>query len=507
MQEMQDSKHRKYVHQVIGETYDQLTYLDLYGQSVLVFVLVTIVVILVFVGCKVVRVKEQLAKNWVAERCKPMNLPFAGWINAPKGTSAVQYTKDNFHYCLNQILQESSSTALQPYQYMLSSLTQIFGKMGESLNQTREASASLRNGIGSFASNVMGRLLNIVIPIQTMFIALMDTFQKIQGVMTASLYTMMGSYNTLQSLMGAIIELIIKLLVVMAALIVGLWASPVTFPAAASMSAVFVSISVPLAIIVAFMSQVLHVKTGAKIPKLPKMRCFDPYTPIPLLHNQRQYMKDIKPGTVLADGSYVTATMKVTAKDLPMFQLNGTIVSGNHMVYYKPMHGLADHDANAAAGRWISVSDHPLAKPIPMVDYKEAYVYCLNTSNKQIQLGDGLVYADWDELYGENLEFVLSCNFIERRSNISKSLDRCFHRRSMVRLLYGSKRIDEIRIGDHVWNGGIVYGIVCVHQEFNTEPMYNLLVTSKCFDIGPYTHMDYNHAVDALLDLKKILSV
>lgn len=484
------------IHQVVGETYDQLTYLDLYGQSVLVFLLVTIVVILVAVGSKVVRVKEQLAKNWVAERCKPMNLPFAGWINAPQGTSAVQYTKDNFHYCLNQILQESSSTALQPYQYILSSLTQLFGQMGESLNQTRDASASLRNGIGSFASNVMGRLLNIVIPIQAMFIALMDTFQKIQGVMTASLYTMMGSYNTLQSLMGAIIELIIKLLVVMAALIVGLWASPVTFPAAASMSAVFVSISVPLAIIVAFMSQVLHVKTGAKIPKLPKMRCFDPYTRIPLLHHQTQYIKDVKPGAVLADGSYVTATMKLTAKDLPMFQLNGTIVSGNHQVY---CHG---------SGRWMPVSDHPLAKPIPMVDYKEAYVYCLNTSTKQIQLGDGVVYADWDELYGENLEFILSCNFIERRSNISKSLDRCFHRRSMVRLLYGSKRIDEIRIGDHVWNGGIVYGIVRVFQEFNPEePMYNLLVTSKCFDIGPYTHMDYNHAVDTLLDLKKILSV
>jgi hypothetical protein len=44
-------------------------------------------------------------------------------------------------------------------------------------------------------------------------IALMDTFQKIQGTMTAGLYTMLGSYYTLQALMGAIIELIIKILV------------------------------------------------------------------------------------------------------------------------------------------------------------------------------------------------------------------------------------------------------------------------------------------------------
>ena len=52
-----------------------------------------------------------------------------------------------------------------------------------------------------------------MIPIQKMFIALMDIFQKIQGVMTAGLYTMLGSYYTLQSLMGSILELFVKMLI------------------------------------------------------------------------------------------------------------------------------------------------------------------------------------------------------------------------------------------------------------------------------------------------------
>lgn len=119
---------------------------------------------------------------------------------------------------------------------------------------------------------------------------------------------------------------------------------------------------------------------------------------------------------------------------------------------------------------------------------------------------DGHVYADWDELYGEPLDFVLSCNFIRLPENISKSLDHGFHGSSLVRLLYGSKPIDQVQIGDHVWNGGIVYGIVKIKGNCHEDDQTNLLVTTKCFDIGSYTHMDYNHAVDALLDLKKILS-
>ena len=51
-----------------------------------------------------------------------------------------------------------------------------------------------------------------MIPIQKMFITLMDVMQKIQGVMTGGLYTMLGSYYTLQALMGAILEMIIKIL-------------------------------------------------------------------------------------------------------------------------------------------------------------------------------------------------------------------------------------------------------------------------------------------------------
>jgi hypothetical protein len=189
----------------INETYDKLSYFDLYGNSVIIFIFITLFVFIVFSYCKVMQTKESIADDWINQRCKPQNMIFAGLITHPEGTSAFQYTSDNFQFCIQNILTNMSAYAIEPFQIMIKSLTQIFEQFANSIQQIRESINKIRGNIKVFAQDVMSRILNIMIPIQKMFIALMDTFQKIQGTMTAGLYTMLGSYYTLQALMGAII--------------------------------------------------------------------------------------------------------------------------------------------------------------------------------------------------------------------------------------------------------------------------------------------------------------
>ena len=331
----------------INETYDKLSYFDLYGNSVIIFIFITLFVFIVFSYCKIMQTKEDIADDWINQRCKPQNMLFAGLITHPEGTSAFQYTSDNFQYCVQNILTNISGYALQPFQFMIQSLTQVFQGFANSIQQSRELINRIRNSIKVFGEDVMGRILNIMIPIQKMFIALMDTFQKIQGTMTAGLYTMLGSYYTLQALMGAILELIIKVLVTLVIIIVGLWIMPFTWPAAASMSVVFLAIAVPLSIIVYFMTEVLHIKSSG----IPKLRCFDELTLIPLQNGNKIHIKDINVGDILENGSYVTAKIKVTSYDMEMYRLNNIIVSGSHLVNYN--------------NKWIRVEQHPNAEKIP----------------------------------------------------------------------------------------------------------------------------------------------
>jgi len=161
----------------INETYDKLSYFDLYGNSVIIFIFLTLFVFIVFSYCKVMQTKESIADDWVNQRCKPQNMLFAGLITRPEGTSAFQYTSDNFQYCVQDILTNITSYALQPFQYMIQSLTQVFEQFANSIQQIREVINKLRNNIRHFAEDILSRILNIMIPIQKIFIAFGSYFR------------------------------------------------------------------------------------------------------------------------------------------------------------------------------------------------------------------------------------------------------------------------------------------------------------------------------------------
>jgi hypothetical protein len=468
----------------INNTYDPLSYFDLYGNSVIIFIFMTLFVFLVYSYCKIMQTKESIADDWVNQRCKPQNIPFAGFITHPEGTSAFKYTNDNFQYCVQDILKNITSYTLQPFQFMIQTLTKVFSKFSDSIQQTREATNKLRNGIKEFTQDILSRILNVMIPIQTMFIALSDTFQKIQGVMTGGLYTMLGSYYTLQALMGAILELIIKVLVTLVVIIVGLWIMPFTWPAAASMTAVFLAISIPLTIIIYFMTEVLHIKSSG----IPKLRCFDRKTRIYLQDGSFKYIEDVKVNDILQDYSIVTAKIKVTSDELDMYNLNGVIVSESHIV--------------KCCNKWIPVKYHPLA--IKIHNYNEPYLYCLNTTTKTIVLNN-IIFTDWDEVYDYNLEFI--CKFMQNK-NLSR-IDEGYEKNTKIKLKNQEVFLKDIKIGDFLSTEGIVYGIVELNYSRNLgnkEPLYNLLVSNGIFQSGSLTFSDYNKNIDSILDLKKILS-
>jgi hypothetical protein len=309
--------------------------------------------------------------------------------------------------------------------------------------------------------------------------------------MVASLYTMLGSYYTLQALMGAILELIIKLLFVMVIIIAGLWTIPPTWTLAASTTGVYLIISAILTIIIVFMTEVLNVKTSA----LPKLRCFDEFTSIPLLDGTKKAIKDVQVGDKLENGSYVTAKLTVTSANMRMYILNNIIVSESHLVNYKD--------------KWIRVSEHPEAV---LIDYCKPFLYCLNTSNKIIEL-NGLQFSDWDEIIGETLFGKLKNinSNIQNLENIHEYLDDGLDETILVKTYDGDyKYIKYINIGDVLEDFSIVYGLVEIdatklrkyknkNKNLNTTKLYHLLTTNGHFKINSNYTKDYNNLIDKFI--------
>jgi hypothetical protein len=502
--------------------YDKLTYFDQYGGSLILFIIITIVVILLVSYFYTMINIQPIIDDWPNQRCNPTIMPFAGLITHPEGVSASDYTYQNFNYCTQNILSNITGYSVQPLTYITNILQSVTNLIKESIQQIRAMIDKIRSSMQAVTQEIMGRIMNVMIPLQQIIISFRDLIGKIQGTMTAGLFTLLGSYYTLKALMGAIAQFIITILIALAVMIAAFWIFPFTWGAAIANTVIFIAIAIPMSIILAFMIDILKVKTSLKIPKV---KCFDINTPIQLNDGTFKQIIDINVGDKLKNNNEVTAKIKVSSADSEMYYLNGTIVSNSHIVEYK--------------NKWIYISQHP--KAVKFKCYNKPYLYCLNTTNKIIEI-NGITFNDWDDIYyNENFKKVTK-NIpvtINKIKNIHKYLDYGFTEDTNIMLKNGRLvKICDININDILENGEKVYGVVQINCEnlidegfnryilgdnifidgfnininqcldetnivkMNYKPnkLYNLLTNKDTFKIHNIIFSDYNYAIDRFLE-------
>jgi ABC-type multidrug transport system fused ATPase/permease subunit len=520
----------------IDKMYDKLTYFDKYGGSLIFFILISILLFLGISCCFVIMNIQPIKDNWVNERCKPYIIPFAGIINRPENMSNYEYTNQNFQYCMQNIIKDVTGEAVQPLTFITNILNEMANIIKASINAIRNMFNKVRTEIQSVTQEVMGRLGNIMVPLQQIIIAMRDMLSKVQGVMTAALYTMLGSYYTLQSLMGAIAQFIILILIALAAIIIVLWLLPFTWGVAATMTALFLSIAIPMAIILNFMMESLKVRPSMSIPTI---QCFDEETMIGLEDGTFKKIKDIHIGDNLLSFNQsnnrsnnhikntVTAIFKVDANLSKMYSLEGILVSDSHLVKYNE--------------KWIRVSSHPSAKKVAF--YDKPFLYCLNTNEKTILIGNTL-FSDWDE------EIVFINDIKENDKNVVIGVGGGFHEKTTIFLQDKNKKhISEINIGDILEKGEKVIGIVemdgtlfkehysidlGIHEKIQgagnlhylsilphlvkkekigkreiSKRFFHLLTNTQRFSVKNQNFYDYNASLDRVLEKieRKILSI
>ena len=472
----------------ITKMYDNLSYLDQYGNSVILIILITFILFLLIAYSFIMINITPIRNNWTAERCKPYVIPFAGLINAPEGTSMSDYTQDNFTHCMQNVTSSLAENAVSPLSFITNSLTMVANIIQSSINAIREMVNKVRSSIQSVTEAVMGRLLNFIVPLQQIVIKIKDMLMKTQGVFTGILYTLFGSYFTLKSLLGAIAELVIKILIGLAVAIAILWLIPFTWGAAAAGTGVFAIIAAFMAYLLIFMKEVLHVQVGLTIPKL---KCFDKNTVIKLKDGSEKKIIDICLGDILANDGVVTAKFKVETKGSQMYLLNNVIVSDTHKVLY--------------GDTFIKVSQHPFARKLAF--YDEKYLYCLNTSKKEILIND-IIFSDWDEINPKEIQSLE--NEIKHEKDdllIHKYLDSGFISSTKIKLKNGeTKEISKVEINDILENGEIVYGIVEIDGKKMDNQYVYYLGNNNIIEGAPNLVFYDNNKINTTLDLNLYVS-
>lgn len=416
-----DESTAKNASKYINEIYDNLSYYDIYGTTVIQFILLTLFVFYIYIYSKIIQNKEDIINDWTNQRCNPKYIPFAGFISHPEGTTAFDYTAENFNYCIQNIQNTVVGQSLEPFNYLINNATEMLSSIGDSTQKTRELLNLIRQHIKIFVEDIMYRIVNVTIPLQTQI----------------------------------------------------------------------------------------------NSSDIPKLRCFDPNTLLEMNDGTYKKIINMKAGDILANNVIVTAKIKVDAADLRMYLLNNIIISESHIVNYQD--------------QWIAIRDHPLAKELPKNMYTEPYLYCLNTSSKEIII-DNMKFTDWDEIYDDTLLKVIDAipqnlfiNDISlKKENIHKYLDEGFEKDTRVYLMDGTKKhIKDVSIGDKLSTKGIVYGIVeikikiknekvkeailgNIEENGNNNVLYHLLISNKLFETDRKIIRDYNDKIDFICH-KKII--
>ena len=161
-----------------NKLYMKETYLDKYGGSVVATAISLLIFFCIFSYFYVQAKMDPIRQNWANERCKPEVMPFAGLINAPKGTSKINYTADNFTKCTIGILGEVVQYFTSPLYLITDATTKFYLMLMNVVQSFRTMGYYLRLKVRQMIGYMVARIYNVMIPVQRIFIKLKDTLKK-----------------------------------------------------------------------------------------------------------------------------------------------------------------------------------------------------------------------------------------------------------------------------------------------------------------------------------------
>ena len=506
--------------------YTKKTYLDKYGGSVVATAVSLLIFFCIFSYFYIQSKMDPIRQNWANERCKPEVMPFAGLINAPKGTSKMAYTADNFTKCTVNILGEIVEYFTYPLYYTTDLVNNFYLMLMKTVQAFRTLGFYLRMQVMKMIKYIVARIYNVMIPVQRMFIKLKDTLKKTEGIMVTGLYTVFSAYLGIKAFVGSFLQILIIALIVLVAVIIALWILPFTWPMAATLTTFFLLIAIPVGIVAGHMNHILNISSRS-VPNKPG--CFDKNTKI-ATKNGLKNISSIKSGTILKNGERVTATFKI-ANSNDMYRFNDIIISGSHKVL---------HNTKG----WVFIKDHP--DSIKIDNYYEPYIYCISTESKRIHINN-YKFLDWDDIESVDIIKLKNLNYLHTYSPLSdihKYLESGIHGSSLIQLDDGNEiKIKDIVVNDllcggerviakveidtkniayirkYIFNDLKIIGAPNIHicdtdlGNFNTlhkfgkvlqgpEKLYHLITDTGFFTVNGIKIRDYNSAIENILDIR-----
>jgi len=464
------------IYKNISELYTKGGYFTRYAGDFWVTLILCLIVFIIISYYWMINNIKPIVNDWSNQKCNPAVIPFAGMINAPEGTTAFDYTAQNFEQCTQSILGEIAQYSFSPIYYLLNSITGVFAELSDAMTSMRGMFDSMRSSVSDQGDDLYARSLNITIPILTMLRKVGAILGKTQGTITSGIYTLFGGFIITNSLFATIYEAIIDMMYAMVTLILVCFAIGFLFPPTlaigVSIASFMAILLIPVAVMIILLENIYGAAGMKSPPLIPGKGCFAGVTPIKLQGGDIIQLKDILPGNVLECGSIVTATMKSDSSGCKMCNLDGILVTTTHKIFI-PGKG------------WSYAYTHPLS--VEHVDYADEFIYCISTTSKTFTINK-YMFADWDEVNEDmiqelatNKELRLPHTFLPNQ--IHEYLEGGLHPDTIMTLYNGSKiKIHNLKVNDILKFGEKISTIIKIKTD--DINYYTISHNNKCIITG-----------------------
>lgn len=505
----------------VNKLYRNKTYLEKYGHSVAITVIILLAFFLVFSYFYIRANLEPIKRDWDNLKCHPGIIPFAGMINKDPNDTVFESTGKNFNLCTNLILKTVVEVFTKPVTSTMGSLNATFKKILSSGGTLQKVTAGLFEKIQKMMRYFINRLAAVIIPVQKLFINIKDTMKKMNGVLSTFLYTLIAQFYAMKSFVGSFIDMMIVGMIASSASIIALWIIPFSWPVAIPATVFYVVIMTLMIIIKVNMARILMISSGQIPPKPGKpANCFHKDTLIETKKGEIKISK-LNPGDELANGDIVTGVFKTSGLKNKFYDLDGIIVTGNHHVY------------NEEVG-WNRVERDPRALQLNNVTHK--HVYCLNTQSKKICIKNH-VFMDWDEVDITDILTLKNKKYIYTKEDINYYLNSGFFKDTMIELKNNEKKkVQHLNVGEILKHDIKITGIVksldhkktfnYLNQSFNVKGnnimfekdnlvnydkkyiktegndgcLYHIITDKKYFFVNDVKVLDYNACLEHFLN-------
>lgn len=374
---------------------------------------------------------QQIKSQWNQRRCEVPVMIMANLFKPDDDPrTGGEFAQENFEFCSRFFAKSILQTLLVPVFTILGKQLDVTKVLEESLNLMRFAMAEAMNSFTKIIDPFYRRFMMIGYRFGFIFKKFMNAMERIYGIAVAAIYMGISLLRGVLNFKDFVIKVILIIMGILIAAIFFLFfiLFPV-MPVILTTVAVLASVGIGVAGAGAF--------------------CFAPDTQIVLADGTSVPICQVQVGQKLKDGGYVEGILLTEREaEVPLYDYNGILVSGSHVVYEDDVWKSVETSNRAVV--MISTIDR-----LYSLRTSSRKMTCRNVSGQEtlfrdweeIPEGDTVTDAEWDIL----VQKILANEVVEEKPSEQNPL---LSRDFCVELESGFKTpLSSLRIGDKIASG------------------------------------------------------